>query len=779
MLMNYLARVFEHNRLWIAGLIVAITAAAAYGMFRPEVEEDESGRAPANNSQAEAETKPRRRHINLPSDSGFSLTDAQCVLVIDADNLFTPETLDAVRTMVDDVVDLDVVANVTWVEQIPILNLFGLPDPILPPRGSTQERLDLAKAKALKHPLVKGQFLSDDGNALRILIKYDWLFVTNDQAGADEILAVANESLKKTLGDKSSNVRLQMTGHIPIWRAAEEVFNSNHRKFQIISYSLVFILAAILFRGIVPIIIAGGAPALAIFWTIGLLRLLDQDMNQLTSVILPVMISMVGITDGIHLMVHIRSRCAEGLTPLKAASSAVEHVGLACALTSLTTAIGFASLLLAHSEFVRDFGLHCGFGVFLSFLAVVTLIPLLSSTPLGRTLHRGHERDVIGQKLESMQGFIYWVTRHSRSITAAGILLTIGFVSVGSFLRPDSKIAHDMPANNAAYEALKFCDREFGGNGFVEVKIYWPEEIKGNDSTILAATQDVRKIVDKEPLLNHPLSIDDIVSTFPADSDSLDNKMSFIELLPASLRNIFFNPDYRESTLMVRVQDRGSAVYNPVFNRLDEGLDQLKSKYPTFGFDLKGWPVRRARNQYQVVVDLATSLGTASIVILFVMGIAYRSLTIGLIAMIPNLLPLAVTAALLVFIGKPLNITSVCAFTVCLGIAVDDSIHFLSRFQQEMKEDGDVMLSIRRSFSSVGKALVITTIILLAGFGSVVLSNMPHHKLFGMMACATLTAALIGDMLFLPAMLSYFLKSTGDKKTVDATAAVVSSAGQD
>ncbi len=164
--------------------------------------------------------------------------------------------------------------------------------------------------------------------------------------------------------------------------------------------------------------------------------------------------------------------------------------------------------------------------------------------------------------------------------------------------------------------------------------------------------------------------------------------------------------------------------------------------------------MRRSRDLYQVVVDLAKSLGVASVVIFVVITLVYRSLRIGLISIIPNVFPLVFTGTVLVMMGGALDFASVCAFTVCLGIAVDDTIHFLTRF--EKSEESSLADSIRSTYLGVGTAMVTTTVILVLGFGTALTSELPDHRMFAGMACATIAAALVGDLLFLPAMLVCF-----------------------
>ncbi|MEZ6090174.1 MAG: efflux RND transporter permease subunit [Pirellulaceae bacterium] len=229
-----------------------------------------------------------------------------------------------------------------------------------------------------------------------------------------------------------------------------------------------------------------------------------------------------------------------------------------------------------------------------------------------------------------------------------------------------------------------------------------------------------------------------------------------IELLPPPLKRAFFIPERNYAMALFRVRDLGIAKYGPVFRRVQTGLENIVAEHPNFHIQLAGDAVWRWRNLYQIVVDLALSLGTAIAIIFLVLSIVYRSLRIGLISLVPNIFPLAATGALLVFSGQSLELVSVCAFTICLGIAVDDTIHFLTRFNEERKKTDDLTEAIRRSFVAVGTALIITTIVLVAGFVTALTSDTRDHQIFAMMGILTIAAALFADLIFLPAMLTTF-----------------------
>ena len=155
---------------------------------------------------------------------------------------------------------------------------------------------------------------------------------------------------------------------------------------------------------------------------------------------------------------------------------------------------------------------------------------------------------------------------------------------------------------------------------------------------------------------------------------------------------------------------------------------------------------------------MALSLAVASIIILIMISFAFRSLRIGLISMIPNLFPLLACAAVLAAFDMPLSLEIVCAFTICLGLAAHDAIHFLSRYQIEKRNSLNVDQALEISFIRVGQVLIVTTVVLLCGLGSVLFSSLPMYRAFTSVACATLSTALIADLIILPALLKLFDK---------------------
>ena len=738
------------HRLLVALFIMAMSGFAILGYTSPETVRNWFEPPPeAVDDTAAASTEPAREPP--PNVEPISLSNSDAVLVVhsESDHFFSSDGAQALRAIVDELESLDYVSSVLWMDEIPVLNIFGLREPLFPRAASSERRFASARDRALQHPLIGGQLLSDDGRTLLLLVKFDWLFIENDDACMDGLRQVAEAAAAKF---PAVPLTFEVTGRAPITITLIRTHRENQFKYQVIGYSVVILMAMVLFRGIRAVFIVALAPSMGVFWTLGLLRFFDLQDNPFNDVLLPVMLSLVGLADGVHLMVEIRRQSATGLSGREASRAALYKVGLACLLTSLTTAVGFGSLVWAHHDIVREFGWSCVIGVLLMFLSVITVIPLACSTWLGRRVHIGHEKGLIDRNLLKIGGVVEFVLNRARPASWIAIALTLLLVGLCLTLRPDERMANSLPRHSEASLAMEHMDRAFGGLEVSSVRVDWSDAVPSDSPEVLIAISKVDDLLRSEELIGHPLSIRSLLDALPGEGGP-DERMSMLELLPPPLKRAFYTPEHQSATVTFRVQDLGIATYGPVFQRVEAGLAQIAAEHPEFTFDLTGSAVRRWRNLFQIVMDLVSSLGSASVVIFLVLALAYRSLRIGLISIVPNVFPLAVTGTFLVLTGQSLEIVSVCAFTVCLGIAVDDTIHFLTRFQEERPQTDSDHVAIRRAFTGVGTGIMMTTLVLEVGFLTVIFSDMREQRIFAIMGGLTLAAALFGDLLLLPALL--------------------------
>ena len=694
-------------------------------------------------------------------EEDFQLREFDAFLVFSGEDLLSKESVGDLRRAVRHVSNLDYVEQVFWLDDVPILNVFGLADPLLPPNEASRKSFAQAREKTLQHPLIRGQLVADDGKTIVMPVFFEWINVESDHQVARELLTEVESVLNQS---DSHDIDVGLTGDVPLFVDQQSFHRKNQRKFQLIGYALAFVVAAVLFRGVIPTLMVVAGAFIGIFWSFGALRLIDQTDNPLTNAILPVLLAMVAIADSIHLAAHIRKSLQEGSSNIDAAIASISEIGPACFLTSLTTSIGFGSLMLASSSFVQGFGKACSLSVMLTFVCVITVLPLLASTKLGNRLLIGKKQDWVESSLERFRWLVDGLIRYRIPVSLFGVLLTFGLSLSILYLTPDANIKNAMPSSARSVLALNHADETMGGIQFARVVVEWDETIEENSGEIIRVVDEVEQLVKQQPLLSHTLSINSLLYTLPGDTSNLENRMAMLDLLPRGLRDALINDDARRTLVNVRLQAIGIAAYRPVFAELDDEFRKLEATHPGFRLTVSGEPVVRIHRIYEIVIDLARSLGAASIIILVVMSVAYRSLRLGLISIVPNIFPLALTAFFLLMVRHPLDVATVCAFTVCLGIAVDDTIHFLGWFRRSLAEGNSTDAAVRSTFVNVGKPLIFTTILMVTGFSTILTSDLPDQRVFGAMACSTIGAALLGDMILLPAFLSWLVPDRDNKE---------------
>ncbi|MEZ6064420.1 MAG: MMPL family transporter [Planctomycetaceae bacterium] len=303
------------HRGWTVVLIVVLTTAAAIGLFDPRLFSrllEEPGDTAA---AADSRTDGAAREIER-----LSLTDADAVLVVQSDQFFTPAGADAIRSVVAALVDSPLVNEVIWLEDLPPLNVFGLREPIFPPSSAAPGLFDRAKERALDNPLVVGQLLSPDARTMLLLVKFNWLALADDDEATSGLKEIAEAAVARHDG---VSMRVLLTGPTPTYLTYIRSQQANKIKYQIIGYALIGLMAVVLFRGVRAVLIVGIAPMLGTFWTMGLLGFSNIRDNPFNDVVLPILVSLVGLTDGVHLMIEIRRQRATGLNEQDAARAGI------------------------------------------------------------------------------------------------------------------------------------------------------------------------------------------------------------------------------------------------------------------------------------------------------------------------------------------------------------------------------------------------------------------------------------------------------------------------
>lgn len=742
-------------RFWLAFAlaVTAMTVAAAWGVSRVHFNDNLADFFKADN----VDYQTLRRFFD-----DFGADDTSCLVVLSSDDWFRAENAELLRRLTAAAADVPGVSSVYSILDVRrrVPGLGRIQRPLVPRGDATANSFGIARETALKHPLVKGQLLSDDGKTTLVMIKL---------AGQD--LAVGEveptvDALQDALSGvvRGRDIQLGMTG-IPKLRV--DIYYAIQRDqliFLSIGAFLAIAIAVVMFRRVAAVVIVCVGPALGTLWTLGAMGIAGEPINTFNS-ILPALVMVIGFTDSVHFMVEIRRLQSDGHSPQSAAENALRHLLLPCGLTSLTTAVGFGSLMIAEMDVIQRFGAACAVGAVLNFIAVVTSVPMLAGGRLGHYVTSGKGTSMEAHTYRLLSKLVGWITQHARTIAVSGCGLTAACVLIALQLEPENRIEESMPANSESYEMLVKCEEEFGGGMSTYVVVEWPEQFDLQSREVLQAIADVHAVLADEPTLGPPFSILNVLAALPHRRGRLWEAEPYLSRMPPDMRDTFVRPQLRKAAIRVQTPDSGCRAMRPIFDRIEQHIDNLaREKHPGFEMHLTGSPVTAVRNINLVIVDLCKSLALASVIIFGVMTLVFRSIRRGLISLLPNVFPLAATAAMLVVVrDSALEISSVVTFSICLGIAVDDTIHFISRFDRELKEGNDVRKAVQQSVAKVGAALLVTTLTLIGGFGAGVFSQLPALRVFSVLSCVALAAAFLADVLILPALLVWFGKSRRER----------------
>ncbi|NDC62855.1 MAG: hypothetical protein EBZ59_02465 [Planctomycetia bacterium] len=715
--------------------VVLLTILAAVGLGRLRLDDDL--RSLLRDSSAD---------FGLLDDvaARFGAPDRDCIVRATARSrdLFGEEPLDDLRRLS---LALENVAGVEQVRSIFDVRRQGVAGGLLPVIPRTRDGLDeaalaAARDRAARHPLIAGHLLSADGASSLLLVRL--------REGADrppqlghaiaDIQAVLDAAAGRP--DGGTSLDLELTGLPALREQASRALRRDMIVFNSLGLGLAVVLSAAVARSLRSIVVACVPPFVGAVWAMGILGLCGAPVNILTSVV-PSLALVVGTCDSIHFIEDMRRSVRRGVDPLAASAGAIRRVGTACGLTSLVTAIGFASLAAARIDAVRTFGLAAAAGAVASFAAVTLLTPLLASTPFCRGMRLGRSSRLAGRLASAVAAFS---VRHARPIVAVGCTATLLLVAASAGLDADNRIVDSLPRGTPAARALAHVDRDFGGAMGVDVVVRWPHGTDWNEPAVLGALEDVQGVLARAGGIDRAISLVSIVGGLP---DGARRRLD-----PAEFGDVVDRAS-RTAVVRARVGDRGSRALEGAYDRIDAGLAELAAARPGWRFELAGMSVVSARNIRQLVNDLGSSLLLELAVIGGIIAAAFRSPLAGIVSLVPNVFPLAVIGAAMVAAGRSLDPATVIVFNVCLGLAVDDTVHVLAALSRHRREGIPIAGAVRRAVAETGNAIVIGGMVLAVGFAAVTASSVPSLAGFGRLACAAVAAATVAELVLLPALL--------------------------
>ena len=651
--------------------------------------------------------------------------------------------------------------------------------PLFDQKPQTEQELDTIKQQFLQLPFYDGLIYNRDSNASLMIIAIEPSYL-NSEKRIDIIDKI--KSLSTLHITEQHDVEVHYSG-LPFVRT---VIAMGMRKEIIMFLGLAFLITAVilylLFRSFYMVIFPLIVVLLGVVWSFGTLAIFGYEITLLTGLI-PPLIVVIGIPNCIYLLNRYHSEFIKHGNKIRALTRVIEKVGIATLFTNLTTAIGFGVFFFTESKILHEFGLIAGINILCTFVISLITIPIVFSY-----LPKPTELQTRYLDSSYMDRFIRFITsatlyRQKIVFVITGTIVVIALSGI-RYLNAESFMLDDVPKNSKEYKDLLFIQKHFKGTMPFEILIsYKPEEgdsQKDNRTKITADYRtlekvgEVQKILSEQDEFSRPISIAEGLKFLKQayfggnpkfyeipDKRYMRFMQSYLKRSEGSTENLLNN--YIDSTqqytrVSAFIEDVGSEKLPPIIDSLQSKVfsvvDSTKYNVSFTGASV----VFLAGNSY-LITSLIQSLIIAFVLISFIMGFLFRSGKMLMASLIPNLIPLIITAGIMGYFGIPLKPSTVLIFSITYGISVDTSIHFLAKFQQELRWRDHIKESIMAALRETGRSMIYNSLILFCGFVIFSLSSFGGTEALGILTSITLIAAMFTNTIVLPALILTFKKA--------------------
>ena len=536
--------------------------------------------------------------------------------------------------------------------------------------------------------------------------------------------------------------------------------------FVISAMLVTTIIFFLFFRSFRATFISMFVVVIGVMWAFGILGWMGYEITILTALIPPLII-VIGIPNCIFLINKYQQEVAKHGNKAKSLRRVIMKIGNATLMTNLTTASGFATFILTDSKVLKEFGTVASINILAIFLLSLLIIPIIYSfMNLPNRKHLQHLNNSF------INRFVKWMenkVRYKRINVFIISILSLIFGIIGIYqINISGSIIEDMPKKSDFFKDILFFDEEF--NGIVPIEVIIDTKRKGgaNRLSTLKRIDKLEKYIRETPELSPALSM---VGGMKFIKQAYYNGNPNYFKLPSSQENSFiarYLKNLNDSGDLLKNYQDSTAQFSRVTTfmkdikteRIEEIeidlLNEIDKIFPNERYDVKltGKPLLYLKGTHYLIRNLIISLSLAILLIAIFMAYMFRSFKMILISLIPNLLPLIITAGVMGFAGIPLKPSTILVFSIAFGISVDDTIHFLAKYRQELIENNwKIKSAVYSSLRETAISMFYTSVVLFFGFAVFMSSNFGGTVALGGLVSVTLLFAMLANLILLPSIL--------------------------
>lgn len=770
---SWVARFILRNRTWILVVIAVITVLLALQWKNMRF------------TYTEANLLPDDHPVNLEYDqflSHFGEEGNLIVMGVKDSTIFTPEKFKAWNQLSKDIgkfneVELTLsVGNLQKLEKKADTTGFELV-PFIKDSVFTDANLAEYKDELFnKLPFYDGLIYSPDKQSIRsaIYLKKD---IVNTPARKDFVIDDLIPLIDKFEADTGVTV---YTSGMPYIRTLNS--QSIIDEIGLFIGGALFVTSLIFFfffRSWRATFISMFTVIIGVMWAFGFLGLMHYEITVLTALIPPLII-VIGIPNCIFLINKYQQEIKLHGNQAKSLQRVIAKVGNATLMTNLTTASGFATFILVKSELLSEFGIVASINIVAIFLLSLLIIPITYSyMPVPKTKHLKHLNKTW------INGFVNWIERmvKERRITiyiAAILLLCTSIIGIFN-IKISGSLIEDMPKNTGFFDDIRFFEKEYEGIMPLEIMVDTKKKKGVMSLPTLKRIDELQDHIKEIPEFAKPLSVVELVkyskqAYYNGNPDyyqlpNSQEKNFILSYAKSSNTNTNLLNSYVDSTgQFARITTFMKDTDPDRFKRIEEDLNtEIAKVFPAERYDVSvtGKALVFQKGTHYLVNNLILSLSLAIFLIALFMAWMFRSFKMIVISLIPNLLPLIITAGVMGFVGVPIKPSTILVFSIAFGISVDDTIHFLAKYRQELiANNWKIKKSVFAALRETAVSMFYTSIVLFFGFSVFTISSFGGTVALGALVSITLLFAMLSNLLLLPTLLLSLEKSIANKETM-------------
>ena len=516
---------------------------------------------------------------------------------------------------------------------------------------------------------------------------------------------------------------------------------------------------------------------IGVTWAFGFIGLFRYEITVLSALIPPLII-VIGVPNAVFLINKYQQEIKKHGQQAKALQRVISKIGNATLMTNITTASGFATFVFVKSDLLREFGILASVNIISIFILALLIIPIIYSfMPLPKKKHLNHlERKWI-------ENVVNWMENTVRNQRIAIYFATVIFIVLGIIgvykIKVSGSLIEDMPKSMDFYKDIKFFEKEFGGIMPLEILIDTKKDKGVMKLSTLKKMDKINEAIETFPELSKPVSVVNLVKyskqAFYLGNPKYyqlptDQEQSYIFAYTknsnseAGMLKNFVDSTGRYARITTFMKDIGTDKMDIIQKRLKAVIDK---EFPSdkYSVTITGKALVFIKGTNYLIKNLVFSLSLAILLIALFMAWMFRSPQMILISLLPNILPLLITAGLMGFFDIPIKPSTILVFSIAFGISVDDTIHFLAKYRQELiANKWKIKPSVYSALRETGVSMFYTSIVLFFGFLVFTLSSFGGTIALGGLVSITLLLAMVSNLLLLPSLLLTFEKKIANKR---------------